>query len=157
MLKRLWFKHGIKSFILQRLSDTCSWLILAHLGSCGDFHSPPENENWNGPLVSLPFFLRASCPLKEALSRGNEGNQINCMSANRITSSLTHHESELKLITHARKNGRLWVGRRGAAGGCPRGGDSLRHAQEVYSMWLALMWVTQSTCQVMCISGGFFK
>lgn len=138
----------------QTLAPGLFWLILAAVETS---IPPPENENWNGPLVSLPLFLWASCPLKEALSRGNEGNQINCMSANRITSSLTHHESELKLITHARKNGRLWVGRRGAAGGCPRGGDSLHHAQEVYSMWLALMWVTQSTCQVMCISGGFFK
>lgn len=67
----------------------------------------------------------------EALSRGNEGNQINCMSANRITSSLTRHELELKLVTHARKNGRLWVGRRGGAGGCPRRGDSLRCESEL--------------------------
>lgn len=52
--------------------------------------------------------LWAPCPLMEASSHGKEGNQINCMSVNRITSSLTYRESGLKLITHAwkkKKNG----------------------------------------------------
>lgn len=52
--------------------------------------------------------LWALRPLMEASSRGNNGNQINCMSVNRITSSLTCRESGLKLITYAWRNGRMW-------------------------------------------------
>lgn len=127
----------------QTLAPGLLWLILAAVEPLP--LSPPspsypfENENCflNQPSCFAPSltlhrnYLRVPCPLMEALSRGNEGNQINCMSANRITSSLTRHESELKLVTHARKNGRLWVGRRGGAGGCPRGGDSLRCESEL--------------------------
>lgn len=57
----------------------------------------------------FPFYgnyLWAPCPLMEASSHGKEGNQINCMSVNRITSSLTCHESGLKLITHAWRTGK---------------------------------------------------
>lgn len=83
---------------------------------------------FRSPFLPHLNYLLASCPLMKASSHGNEGNQINCMSANRITSSLTRHESGLKLITHAWKNGRLWEGRCDRAGGSPRGGDSLLHA-----------------------------
>lgn len=41
----------------------------------------------------------------EAASHGKGGNQINCMSVNRITSSLTCHESGLKLLTRAWRSG----------------------------------------------------
>lgn len=131
-----------KCFIFQRLSDTCSWLTLTHFGSSGASSivcPPPENENCgsNQPSCFAPSltlhrnYLRAPCPLTEALSRGNAGNQINCMSANRITSSLTRHESALKLVTHARENGRVLGGEPG--GGLPsrRGTPSAPHASSI--------------------------
>lgn len=62
--------------------------------------------------------LWAPCPLMEASSHGKEGNQINCMSVNRITSSLTCRESGLKLITYAWRNGR--IGERLGRGGGQR-------------------------------------
>lgn len=57
-------------------------------------------------------YLWAPCPLMEASSHGKGGNQINCMSVNRITSSLTCHESGLKLITHAWRTGKNGVAER---------------------------------------------
>lgn len=74
------------------------------------------------------------CPLMEASSHGKEGNQINCMSVNRITSSLTCHESGLKLITCAWRNGRMGRsvaenrgGGQNRARGFPCGRESLLH------------------------------
>lgn len=49
----------------------------------------------------VPNSLWMPCPLMEASSHGKGGNQINCMSVNRITSSLTCSESKLKLVTNA--------------------------------------------------------
>lgn len=114
----------------QTLSPGLLWLILAavELLSLSPLSYPLENKTYgfNHHLFCFaPFFtlhrnyLQAPCTLMEALSRDKEGNHINCMSANRITSSLTRHESELKLITHARKNGRPWLGRQSGAGACP--------------------------------------
>lgn len=124
----------------QTLAQGLLWLILAAVETL--LLPPPspvipsrtKTAGLNQPscFASPPpphlNYLQAPCPLMKASSHGNEGNQINCMSANRITSSLTRHESGLKLITHAWKNGRLLEGRRDRARGSPRGGDSLLHA-----------------------------
>lgn len=121
----------------QTLAPGLLWLILAAVETLPLFPTPkflPGDQKLRvksarllppqPPALHLNY-LRAPCPLTKASSHGNAGNQINCMSANRITSSLTRHESGLKLITHAWKNGSIWEGRRDRAGGSPRGGDSL--------------------------------
>lgn len=90
----------------------------------------------------------------EASSHGKEGNQINCMSVNRITSSLTCHESGLKLITHAERNRRMGsvAGNRGGgqhrAWGFPRGRDSLLHTAIRVN---TEMHVCMCVCALVCI------
>lgn len=113
-----------------------SRVTLSYLGSCAQcpiVHPPPlscglkgkermgvEGREWrkmeagwkkitrkSSPLFPIyGNYLWAPCPLMEASSHGKGGNQINCMSVNRITSSLTCHESGLKLITHAWRTGK---------------------------------------------------
>lgn len=59
----------------------------------------------------------------EAPSHGKGGNQINCMSVNRITSSLTCHESGLKLLAHAWRSGKSGEERVAKTRGAGRGGE----------------------------------
>lgn len=89
---RCWFwvlQAAVKSLPLFPLSDAL------------------EISSWRHLNFLLLNCLWAPCPLMEASSHGKEGNQINCMSVNRITSSLTCRESGLKLITHAWRDGRM--------------------------------------------------
>lgn len=93
------------------------------------------------------------CPLMEASSHGKEGNQINCMSVNRITSSLTCSESKLKLVTNACRSEGMGEARRegikeeekDSARGFPRGGVSLLHTACCSITWMG----KESPCNVM--------
>ena len=143
--------------MLINSADWVFWqMILSSPGSCGDRPIvPPELRPWkqklrvksslfSPPLLSINC-LWAPCPLMEASSHGKEGNQINCMSVNRITSSLTCRESELKLITHAWRNGRT--------GRSEEGEEQRRRTRQSqgFPSWQGLPPVCVCVCVCVCV------
>lgn len=88
--------------------------------------------------------LCVPCPLMEASSHGREGNLINCMSTNRITSSLTYRESGLKLITHAWRKGRMRQSKEGEN----RGGQNRARASPGQK---GLPSPERSICEYVCV------